>query len=98
MDKIGKETGWTAGPVTGACVDFDVDEYFVEFLCQYKVAAGNNDGDSGSAVFYYTPTGNEGTFVGQYFAGESNDVFYFSSVNNIQAQLGGSLKMSVYDL
>lgn len=97
LDKVGQATGWTAGPVVSTCVDIPVHANFVEFLCQYTVDAGSTDGDSGSAVFYYTVAGDEGTFVGQLWGGDSNANFHFSSLNNIQAQIG-NLKVSVYDL
>lgn len=56
MDKVGRTSGWTYGPVTQACSNENVQGTDITLLCQYVVAGYADFGDSGAPVFYYDPT------------------------------------------
>lgn len=51
VNKVGRTTGWTFGPVDATCVDVAVSGSNIAQLCQDLVLAGVGSGDSGSPVF-----------------------------------------------
>lgn len=51
VNKVGRTTGWTYGPVDATCVDVSVSGSNIAQLCQDIVLAGVGSGDSGSPVF-----------------------------------------------
>ncbi len=51
LNKVGRRTGWTGGWVSGTCVSTGVYQSDFYMVCQDKVAARVDPGDSGSAVF-----------------------------------------------
>lgn len=57
LEKIGANTGWTAGTVTGTCV-YHSDDAGGGRMCNGVVAAGANHGDSGSPVFWQDSNGS----------------------------------------
>jgi hypothetical protein len=60
VNKIGRTTGWTWGPVLRTCVDYPWSESSGApiILCQTEVDATALDGDSGSPAFIYNPENN----------------------------------------
>lgn len=86
LNKVGRTTGWTKGPVTLTCVDVLASgTRFVE-LCQTFVQAGVAGGDSGSPVFAEEGRGNV-TLAGILWGGGGGD-FVFSPLANIERELG----------
>ena len=53
LNKIGRTTGWTFGYVNATCMDVNIDDTQITFLCQNRVSGGVSGGDSGSPVFYW---------------------------------------------
>jgi hypothetical protein len=51
LNKVGRTTGWSAGPVTNTCVNLNVSGSFIIMICQDLVRANAGEGDSGSPVF-----------------------------------------------
>jgi hypothetical protein len=51
LNKTGRTTGWTAGEVTGTCVNVNISASEITQLCQSMVGAFVAGGDSGSPVF-----------------------------------------------
>jgi len=101
LDKIGSTTGWTAGEVTATC-EFHVEAPGSPFgrICDGVVAAGANHGDSGSPVFWTSPTGVNylmGILWGGAGATESENSyeFWFSQWENIKADLSPYQNMYV---
>lgn len=90
VDKVGRTTGWTYGPVTSSCVDVNVDSSDITLFCQHLVDAGAGSGDSGSPVFtwdggYYGLSTLHGILWGANGAGTS---FAFSTIGNVERELG----------
>lgn len=90
VDKVGRTTGWTYGPVTSSCVDVNVDGTDLTLFCQSLVDAGAGPGDSGSPVFtwdggYYGLSTLHGILWGSNGAGT---VFAFSTIGNVERELG----------
>jgi hypothetical protein len=86
LNKVGRTTGWTRGPVTLTCVDvLQSGSRFVE-LCQTFVGAGVAGGDSGSPVFAEEGGGNV-TLAGILWGGGGGN-FVFSPLANIERELG----------
>lgn len=84
LSKIGRTTGWTFGPVTGTCQDIRVGGTNVVLLCQDRVTAGVDGGDSGAAVFAHH--GDEAVLYGVLW-GRMGDDFLFSSLYNIREDI-----------
>lgn len=84
LNKMGSTTGWTRGTVIGACMNLPI-ENSRELLCQDKVDAGVNLGDSGSPVFW--GGGRVIEIYGVVWAGGS-PFFYFSNMTGIEKDLG----------
>ena len=88
MNKVGRTTGWTQGPVQRTCVNTNVSGSTVHLLCQTIVTAGVNSGDSGSPVFRIT-SGDNVTLVGILWGGASdNSYFVMSPLKQIVQELG----------
>jgi len=87
LHKVGRTTGWTYGEVIGTCLDLRVGEN-VTLLCQDRVAAGVNGGDSGAPVFSLDEAtgGTEATMYGVLW-GRAGDSFLFSSIHNIREDI-----------
>jgi hypothetical protein len=99
LHKIGRTTGWTYGEVIATCLDLRVSEN-VTLLCQDRVAAGVNGGDSGAPVFSIDDANAtrspHATLYGVLW-GRAGDSFLFSSLHNIRADIrrtsGHSLRL-----
>lgn len=86
LNKVGRTTGWSQGPVTRTCVNTNVSGSTVHQLCQTFVQAAVNGGDSGSPVFRIT-SGDNVQLVGILWGG-GTDYFVMSPLAAIQAELG----------
>ncbi|HMI55004.1 MAG TPA: hypothetical protein VK494_02340, partial [Gemmatimonadaceae bacterium] len=88
VNKVGRTTGWTQGPVTNTCVNTNVFGSRIHMLCQTFVAAGVGGGDSGSGVFAITRRNNV-TLVGILWGGTGDGrTFVYSPFNQIEKELG----------
>ena len=88
VNKVGRTTGWSQGPVGATCVDVNVSGSDITQLCQTIVVATVGAGDSGSDVFTIG-TGNNVTLDGVLWGGSSNGkVFVFSPLANVKQELG----------
>lgn len=87
VNKVGRTTGWTQGPVSGSCVDTGVQGSNIVLLCQDFADAVVGSGDSGSNVFRLSG-GNAivvGTLWGSNAAGT---LFVYSPYSAVEAELG----------
>jgi hypothetical protein len=82
LNKVGRTTGWTQGPVSRTCVNTNVLGSQVHQLCQTFVDADVDGGDSGSPVFAIT-SGDNVQLVGILWGGGSN-YYVMSPLANIQ--------------
>lgn len=91
VNKVGRSTGWSAGPVTSTCVDVSSSVTEYTLFCQGLARANVAGGDSGSPVFVRTRK-NDVTLVGLLWAGGAdgagNTVFAFSPLENVEMELG----------
>jgi hypothetical protein len=89
VNKVGRTTGWTQGPVTNTCVNTNVFGSPIHLLCQTFVAAGVGGGDSGSGVFEITRRNNV-TLVGLLWGGSGDGrTFVYSPLSGVTRELGG---------
>jgi hypothetical protein len=88
VNKVGRTTGWTQGPVTATCVNTNVSGSRIHQLCQTFVAAGVGGGDSGSGVFEIT-SGDNVKLVGILWGGSGDgQTFVFSPMSGVTRELG----------
>lgn len=88
VNKVGRTTGWTQGPVTNTCVNTNVFGSPIQQLCQTFVSAGVGGGDSGSGVFTIT-RGTRVELVGILWGGSGDGrTFVFSPFKQIEQELG----------
>ncbi|MEM8960238.1 MAG: hypothetical protein AAGD38_02060 [Acidobacteriota bacterium] len=85
LNKIGRTTGWTYGPVDGTCLDINMPSN-ITFLCQNRVLAGGRPGDSGSPVFHWH--GNDYVTLHGVLWGTSSIHFVYSPLGQIEQELG----------
>lgn len=87
LDKVGRTTGWTRGPVVATCVDTGVSgvQPRVVVLCQDFVQAAVGGGDSGSPVFAQNGVNRPVTLYGLLWGG-GGSTFVFSALENIRAE------------
>ena len=87
LDKVGRTTGWTRGPVVATCVDTGVsgERPRVVVLCQDFVESAVGGGDSGSPVFAQNGMNRPVTLYGILWGG-GGSVFVFSALENIRAE------------
>ena len=90
VEKVGRTTGWTYGPVTSFCADVNVGVTDITLLCQTIVDAGSGPGDSGSPVFAWDGgTYGLATLHGILWGGnDSGTSFVFSTIGNVERELG----------
>jgi hypothetical protein len=88
INKVGRTTGWSQGPVSRSCVNSSVSGSTVYLFCQTFVTANVAGGDSGSDVFRIT-SGDNVQLVGILWGGASdNSYFVFSPLANVVKELG----------
>jgi hypothetical protein len=90
VNKVGRTTGWSKGPVTNTCVSVNVFQTNITQLCQTIVSANVSGGDSGSDVFTVT-SGTNVRLNGVLWGGGSingKTVFVFSPLANVKGELG----------
>lgn len=89
VQKVGRTTGWTYGPVIRTCAD--VNEGNVTLYCQTLVQIGGGPGDSGSPVFVQRP-GNKARLAGLLWGGYDDPrlgvVGIYSPLANVEKDLG----------
>jgi hypothetical protein len=86
LNKVGRTTGWSSGPVTRTCVNTNVQGSRVHQLCQTFVEAAVAGGDSGSPIFRVTGS-NSAELVGILWGGGSN-YFVMSPLKQVVQELG----------
>ncbi|MBV9773443.1 MAG: hypothetical protein JO040_05810 [Gemmatimonadetes bacterium] len=93
VNKVGRSSGWTWGPVSRTCTDFPWSHYEpimpgdTVMLCQTEVDATAIGGDSGSPAFIYTPQDKAaiaGIVWGQFPNGSGGWRFVFSPLDQIR--------------
>ena len=86
LNKVGRTTGWSQGPVSRTCVNTNVSGSQVHQLCQTFVDAAVDGGDSGSPVFGIT-SGDSVQLVGILWGGGSS-YYVMSPLASVQKELG----------
>lgn len=86
LNKVGRTTGWSQGPVDRTCVNTNVSGSTVHQFCQTFVTAAVDGGDSGSPVFSIT-SGDSVQLVGILWGGGTG-YFVMSPLASIQQELG----------
>jgi hypothetical protein len=86
LNKVGRTTGWSQGPVSQTCVNTNVQGSRIHQLCQTLVTAAVAGGDSGSPVFRIT-SGDNVTLVGILWGGGSG-YYVMSPLKQIVQELG----------
>jgi hypothetical protein len=88
VNKVGRTTGWSQGPVSATCANVNVSGTSVTQLCQTIVSATVGAGDSGSDVFTIT-SGTNVKLDGVLWGGSSDgNTFVFSPLANVKGELG----------
>lgn len=91
VDKMGRVSGWTHGPVRNTCVDHHLgngtDQYTTR--CTYQADVWNEPGDSGGAFFYYDG-GSDVMLLGDVI-GSVDGHTVFSKFSRIAEDFPGSL-------
>jgi hypothetical protein len=87
VNKVGRTTGWSQGPVTGVCVNANVAGTDITQFCQTNVSATVGSGDSGSPVFAIG-SGDNVTLLGILWGGSGSSSFVFSPINQVEQELG----------
>jgi hypothetical protein len=88
VNKVGRTTGWSQGPVSATCVNVNVSGTSITQLCQTVVSATVDAGDSGSDVFTIT-SGTNVKLAGVLWGGTTDKrTFVFSPLANVKGELG----------
>lgn len=88
LNKIGRTTGWTYGPVSNSCIDvLGSDGAYRK--CSTRVSASVQGGDSGAPVFYfnYVMPANTARFHGIVWGGTTS-YFDFSGYRSVERDFG----------
>jgi hypothetical protein len=93
LDKVGRTTGWTRGPVIATCINAGVagTDPPIAMLCQDRVQAGVGGGDSGSPVFQQVGNSKDATLYGILWGSAplgGLQTFVFSALINIREDFG----------
>jgi hypothetical protein len=98
INKQGRTTGWTRGPVVGTCLDFPfIDGSDITLICQDVAETFPLGGDSGSPIFIRVGP-NEILLAGVLWGGfPGQTLIIFSAMENIEQDLG-ELHTSTADL
>jgi hypothetical protein len=88
VNKVGRTTGWSQGPVSATCVNVNVSGTSITQLCQTVVSATVGAGDSGSDVFTIS-SGTNVKLDGVLWGGSTDGkIFVFSPLANVKGELG----------
>ncbi len=88
LNKIGQRTGWTYGPITRTCVEYNIENETRMYVCQYDVDAGANEGDSGSPVFSWSGSGSNVTLYGVLWGRNNMSLdFIYSPIGSVNYEL-----------
>jgi hypothetical protein len=97
LSKEGQKTGRTDGEVCDTCVDINSfnngQDTGITYLCQDRVEAGSDKGDSGSPVFSWSsaslpPNATIPAKLYGILRGGNGTTFSFSAMSNIEFELG----------
>jgi hypothetical protein len=94
LDKVGRTTGWTEGAVSATCVDVSQGIADHLILCQDRVDAFADGGDSGSPVFQWTYSGSNAYVSGIVWGrtgaatGTTAGGLFFSNTSRISQDFG----------
>jgi hypothetical protein len=92
LDKVGRTTGWTRGPVTQTCLNAGIAGVVATaMLCQDRVRAMVAGGDSGSPVFQQQGDSKDAILYGILWGGSvqaGQQTYVFSALENMRADLG----------
>ena len=86
LNKVGRTSGWSQGPVSRTCVNTNVSGSRIHQLCQTFVDAAVEGGDSGSPVFRIT-SGDNVELAGILWGGGTG-YFVMSPLKQIVQELG----------
>lgn len=88
--KTGRSSGSTRGTVVTTCMTYNVDGTNVTLFCQYVANGFADFGDSGSPVYTWSGVSGTGaTLVGLLWGRTGSPIqFFFSSLSNVEAELG----------
>ena len=86
MNKVGRTTGWSQGPVDRTCINSSVQGSQVYLFCQTTVTANVAGGDSGSDVFRIT-SGDQVQLTGILWGGGTG-YYVMSPLANVVRELG----------
>lgn len=87
--KTGRTSGSTRGTVVTTCTTYNVGGTNVTLFCQYAANGFADFGDSGSPVYTWSGVSGTGaTLVGLLWGIGSASHFFFSSLSNVEAELG----------
>jgi hypothetical protein len=88
VHKVGRTTGWSAGPLRQKCINVNVSGSNITQLCQNTVSARVGGGDSGSDAFQVI-SGTSVRLEGVLWGGSSDgSLFVYSPLANVLAELG----------
>lgn len=92
-NKVGRTTGWTFGRITETCINSIVlgSEKPIMQLCQNRVLAGVDGGDSGSPVFGLVGNSGKVILYGILWGGSVNEEetsFVYSPLSGVERELG----------
>lgn len=90
LDKVGRTTGWTSGPVGQTCMDQTVIFTTTRILCQDEVEVDALPGDSGSPVFQWTGQ-TTGAFAGIVWYRTGLGSYLFSHIDRIEEDMGNGV-------
>src|SRR5687767_1312247 len=88
LNKVGRTTGWSQGPVSRTCVNTNVSGSQVHQLCQTFVDANVAGGDSGSPVFGITSSTNNTVELVGILWGGGTGYYVMSPLASIIRELG----------
>ena len=91
VEKVGHTTGITAGKIFRTCISSTQDGTNKKFVCQYRVNADSDGGDSGSPV--YTIEG-AGVRISGVLWGGRDKTFIFSPMSGIERDFGRSFTVN----
>ncbi|MFZ5851891.1 MAG: hypothetical protein ACOYY2_10930 [Actinomycetota bacterium] len=86
LDKIGRTTGWTYGPVSRTCTNYRQEGTDIIVLCQDEVTGVSAPGDSGAPVFAWN--GADGVQLFGVLWGGDGVRFVYSPMGQIEGELG----------